>query len=317
LSRILIFAGLYKNGGIGNVLRMATLANFIKLENPNIEIEFLTNAKDNFKSLIEDIGEYQIFATNEISDKKYDVVLFDSVKKEEELLDQLKGISNRIVAFDFFNYLNPNIDTIINLYNHCQEELRHFKGNLYSGVKYAILKDDILNTKVNDSGNNSELSSVLITFGGEDPNKNTLNVLRYIQKTNFNAVVLLGKFNCSKAQIVELFSEKYEILDQVTNIEAYYKSSDIVICGGGTTILECLHLGKPIIAIPQNTFEEDFIRYIDKHVSLFKITDLPTITDLLHSKNKLESLSKSYRIFVDGNGKKRIYNIIKKSLIAS
>lgn len=36
-------------------------------------------------------------------------------------------------------------------------------------------------------------------------------------------------------------------------------NSDLIFCGGGTTILESAYLGKPVIALPQNEMERIFL----------------------------------------------------------
>lgn len=304
---IVIYAGIYPNSGIGNVLRMKCLADFLSARITGLKIDFfavhqgLTQALFSKKSSVN-------FITYGDRSKTYDLAFYDSVKEETEILEWLYDISGKIFAFDFFNYSNTHIHTIINLINHNKSQVSEFKGRLLEGVKYAILREEFYGVKARTFPSNT-IESVLITFGGEDPNNNTCKVLEQIEVAGLKITILMGKMNKNKKKIEKQYGSRYRIEKQVDNIVDYYKSHDAVICGGGTTLLEILSMGIPVCPVGQHDKEIQFINKMKNDIKLLTIEDIVKSRTL---KN-LETLSKAYKEYVDGRGKYRIMELFNQS----
>jgi spore coat polysaccharide biosynthesis predicted glycosyltransferase SpsG len=309
INRLVIFPGIYSKSGIGNVYRMISLAKYLRSQNKDLEIDFVTKDKKRIFRVSKK-NEFNLINFNELK-KSYDVALYDSSRYEKDVLSKLRNITNRIIAFDFFNYDSDLVDEIINLYNHFPERVDSFCGKLYTGLDYAILSEKILISKSNVSKTDARVpNSFLITFGGEDPNGNTLNVLRTLYELNLNGTVLIGKFNNFNKEIQKNFNKQFKILHQVSNIEDYYSVHDCIICGGGTTLLEALYLGKPTIALPQNFYEANFIDYIKQSIKIFSLDEIMDVIRMLDDNNTKILLSDKYKSFIDGKGKERISKII-------
>lgn len=313
INRLVIFPGIYSSSGIGNVYRMVSLARYLRSQNQDLEIDFVTKDKENIFRVFEK-DEINLIDFHNIK-KKYDVALYDSIRYEKDVLSKLRNISNRIIAFDFFIYETDLVDEIINLFNHFPERVESFCGHIYQGLDYAILSEKILISKFSIPKKNSRIpKSVLITFGGEDPNGNTIRVLKTLCELNLNGTVLIGKFNRFKKEILKNFQQQFNIQHQVSNIEDYYLSHDCIICGGGTTLLEALFLGKPTIALPQNIFEANFIAYIKKRVKLYTLDEIMNIMKMLEDTNTEVLSSENYASFIDGKGMARISKIINRRI---
>lgn len=313
INRLVIFPGIYSNSGIGNVYRMITLAKFLRRQNQDFEIDFVTKDKKRIFKVFEK-NEFNLINHNGLK-KSYDIAFYDSCRYEKDVLTKLRNISNRIIAFDFFNYDTDLVDEIINLYNHFPERVESFSGKLYSGLDYTILSEKILISKLNAPKINAGIpKSVLITFGGEDPNGNTLRVLKTLHELKLNGTVLIGKFNKFKREIVRTYQKEFSIRQQVNNIEDYYLSHDCIICGGGTTFLEAIYLQKPTIALPQNIYEANFIEYIKQHIKIFTLDEIMDAIRMLEEKNQEVLLSDKSKSFIDGKGKERIYKIVKENI---
>jgi len=88
-----------------------------------------------------------------------------------------------------------------------------------------------------------------------------------------------------------------------------YKS-DLIICGGGATLLEAIFIGNPIIAVPQNDTEKDFIEFIRSYIPLYRLSDL---AELILKANRYDFRKKiydAYSLFIDGKGSERIRQIV-------
>jgi len=308
-SKILVYSSLKKNTGTGNLIRMLTLSDFLRKKLDFFNITFFLNDYGRYKKLFPNKFDYETI-TN-LSKDRYDLVLFDTSDNNDKLLKNFKKISKKTIAFDYFNYSTTHIDVIINIINHNYSEIEFFRGKLYEGLDFVILRDSLLSEFIKPINYRNKIAQkVLITFGGEDPSSNTLKTLNLLTKAGFKDItVLVGKLNRESDKIFSLFEKKYNILHHVNNIEKYYKNCDAIICGGGTTMLEALYAGKPVIPIPQNINEQKLCESIAKQVKVFSLEELINSTVILN-----KDLISSYRNIIDGKGKERICKIIVENL---
>ena len=98
----------------------------------------------------------------------------------------------------------------------------------------------------------------------------TLNHIKSLDFKNVKFKVIVGKNFKTKNQIFNYKLKNLKVLEFVSEINKLYKSSDIIICGGGTTLVETLFLGKPAIVISQNIFENFFISSLKEKVKLLR-----------------------------------------------
>ena len=181
MKKILFYVELYENFGLGNLIRTQRLIKFFHL-NSNHNLFFSVDNNCNLCDTIK--NDYaKVVNLNSLNSIYYDCVIYDSSKPKLNLLELLKKTSRKIIALDFFIY-NQKIDAIINLHNHFKEQINQFKGELFSGPKYAIIDDNIL--KLNSSNNNNFIN-ILITFGSEDPVNNTLKTLNHIKSLKYQS----------------------------------------------------------------------------------------------------------------------------------
>jgi spore coat polysaccharide biosynthesis predicted glycosyltransferase SpsG len=302
--KIAVFPGIYSDSGIGNVTRMLSLCDYLAEQISDVEIDFITNDRCRIEKVF-DSQRFILFDAGDLTGT-YDLALYDSIRYEEDILKLLKAHCRKIIAFDFFVYKSNLIDVIINLYNHFPGDTNLFRGHIFNGIEYAILRKSILEKTPGTDLSESQVKKVLITFGGEDPNRNTVSVLRQLSGLNLTGSVLVGKLNRAREEILNRYSDQFKIYDQVKNIEAFYDTHHIVFCGGGTTLLEALYFRKQVVAIPQNIFESDFIKFVGQKTKIFSLNDLH---DLLECPPKLKNDS-----IVDGKGRERIRKIILETI---
>lgn len=305
MLRIGIYAGLYHGKGIGHIVRSSTLSNYLK-ENTDHDIFFSTNdVLMTAKTLIILGIEVDLKWPNDIL---LDVLLIDSPKSEVEMIINTSYL--KLGRFDHFVYSDPKTDFIVNLFNHeFGEKKEQFKGQLYEGLEYTILKDEILQAK-NSVSKNGSLLHVLVTFSGNDPNDNTPKVLRTLKEMDVKITVI-----CPPQRDLEEFQvnqENVEVIGVMQNFGQLLNRSDIIICGGGTSLLEAIYFGKPIIAVGQNEMEYHFITMIAEKISLFELSDIHAIVN--NYREIAAKTNQEYVELVDGKGKERIKNIFEKKI---
>ncbi len=301
MKNILFFTEIYKDLGSGNLVRSLHLLNFLKKKSPEFKL-FLsiddsgliheTNLLDN---------KVDVVSLNELKNFFFDCVIYDSSNPKIENINFLNNISEKIVALDFFNY-EIQINSIINLYCHNSHNLHKFKGNLYSGLKYAIISEKIIKSKIKK---NNFRKRILVSFGGEDPKNNTIKALDYLRRlkdNSFSVRVIVGELNKSKKEILK-YNKLFKVTGHTNKIHEIYKKTDLIICGGGTTLLEALFLNIPAIVLPQNKFEEKFVLDISKNTNIFELSNLSNTSKIFELMNNSDKI-------VDGMGMRRICKII-------
>tara|TARA_Y100000741_G_scaffold328547_1_gene281828 strand:+ start:1774 stop:2688 length:915 start_codon:yes stop_codon:yes gene_type:complete len=302
LKNILFFTEIYKDLGSGNLVRSLHLLNFLKKKSPQFKLFLSIDDSGLIKETNLLDNKVDVISLNELKNFFFDCVIYDSSNPNIENINFLNNISKKIVALDFFNY-EIQINSIINLYCHNSDNLNKFKGNLYSGLNYAIISEKIIKSKIKK---NNFKNRILVSFGGEDPKNNTLKVLDYLNKINEKSLsvrVLVGELNKNKKEILK-YNKLFKVTGHTNKIHEIYKKTDVIICGGGTTLLEALFLNIPAIVLPQNKFEEKFVLHISKNTNIFKLSNLKNISKIF------EKMKKNSHKSVDGMGKKRISKII-------
>lgn len=306
--KILFYPEIHTNTGTGNLIRMAALYKYFKEKRVH-DISFAANKSATATRILKPINED--IHVSQIDDKEYyDAVLYDSSVIRMDILSYLKSKTSKLVAFDFFDYQCKFVDVIINLYVHNRKNASDYKGDLYEGIQYFILRDAIQGEQ-NMPVLVNQKPKILITFGGEDPNSNTLKVLKEMNDRN-SARVIIGSLNKDQAQIRNICKTRplIEVLEPTPCIGKIMRQSDIIICGGGTTLMEAIFIGNPVIGVPQNKREDDFIYSLKQDIPIYGIKDLSELINKTGHYEFRRDILKQYHFFIDGKGKERILKIV-------
>jgi len=304
--KILIYAFRHDKMGTGNLLRMCTLYNYLKSKSEITEIRYLlNNINDIF--ILKNLPFFNEIEFHTSNTSVYDIVLVDDPLLNDSTINFLKLLGKTLVAFDT-SFYNNNINCIINLYNHFPEKSILYKNYLFSGVEYAIINPNFFHQKKNLKSNLSK--EILISFGGEDPSSNTLKVLNKISKYNLNITVIAGILN-KDIERINFFSN-IKFLTYTNEMPMLMINSDLVFCGCGTTVIEALFIGNPIVCLPQNEYEKSFLNYLKEKIEIFDLKDINILLEKIEDYDFRINIKQTYNNIVDGKGVERIYNIIKK-----
>ena len=222
---------------------------------------------------------------------------------------------NKIFALDYFFLSKPFPHAVINLINHNKKFILAAKQknnnlNIYEGPKYAIIRDEF---KAIERSKQSKLSclsvlKILIVFGGSDPSNNTAKSLRKILKWDekIEINVIIGSLNMHDYSNFK--SKNITFITNPEKISIYFKSAQLIFCGGGTTLLESIYMNKATIVIPQTAREY-------RHANFYSQLNACYLYNkkLFHSKpdvNFINSIATNTKGLIDGYGKRRIAKII-------
>lgn len=250
------------NFGMGHVYRSLAIARHLK-ENCGHEVLFAFTNSDApiVKDIIQAAGfkfeDHLEGLSSQSSFLIYDMPFFDQV-----FFDSITQINfTKKIGLDYFTYSSRDVDLALNLFNHgdCTRSLFPIK----EGIRYAIIRDEILVEGRNrDKNDVIDLRKLLITFGSADPSNNTCTFLNSLVDGDFDITIILGalfKFDIELKEVMRKFTKaRFTLLKDVKDIQKNILESDLAICGGGTTILECIYLVTPALVISQTQAELSF-----------------------------------------------------------
>ena len=155
---------------------------------------------------------------------------------------------------------------------------------------------------------NRKINSILVTFGGSDPNKYTEIIIKLIPdliKIGFEINLIIP--NQRKVDYHHLKQSKNLIIyDKFISISDIGMSTDLAICSGGGTLWEMCCLGIPVLAIPQSKNEFLAISYLTKKNACISL-DRKSFNQInLIDKIKQLSLDFERRLLLSENGKKEV-----------
>ncbi|WFQ79585.1 hypothetical protein PXH59_18885 [Xenorhabdus sp. SF857] len=173
------------------------------------------------------------------------------------------------------------------------------------------------------------MESILLSFGGEDPNNMTLRFLNLLIRCHFleniNLKVITGPAYIFHDELIMFINSvenrSIELIHNVKdNMHEIMLSSDIAIVSNGRTVYELAALGIPSISISANNREDShnfstiagfFKLGLNSEVSDNDFID--TIVKILDYNKRLEIHKRSISLDLK-NGKNRIKGLIEEVL---
>lgn len=241
--------------GTGHIHNLLSIANDIL----NHNIVFLVDDKSDLAYHVIKENNYTVYKQEssnllrDIVEIDPDIVINDILDTTADYVKSLKKKGYLVINFEDLGSGARYADLVINaMYPEKSKYPNH-----YYGAKYFCLKNDFLFTqpKIRIS---KAVKSVLITFGGTDPNNYTKKVLDSIydhceeQKIIMMVIVGLGY---EKHSSLNRF-KNIQIHNHTPNLADIMKLADIIFTSAGRTAFEIASLGIPAIVLCQNSREK-------------------------------------------------------------
>lgn len=262
--------------GLGHIYRTLTLANRLVFHH---NIFFLM---DKTRELgIQKVQEYhypiKTFSNEDemhtiLDEIRPDIIINDVLDTDQEYITNLQSKGYFVVNFEDLGEGAEYANIVINaLYENSYPPKNH-----YYGYKYECLRDEfyIFPTKKPEP----DVNTILITFGGTDPNDLTSRTLQALEKLDLKTItinVILGKGYRPKKKLheyVSLLQKKGFHIDVKENVRLMAKEmseADLVITSNGRTIYEVASIGTPCISISQNEREARHLFVHNSHGPLY------------------------------------------------
>lgn len=304
----------YSEIGLGHIYNCLGLANEI-LEH---KITFLLDKKSHLGyEVIKSYNYTAILQTKniltELSDLNPDLIINDVLDTSITYMSELKKMNCPIVNIEDLGEGANMADIVINaIYPEKEKKQNHYFGPAYfcAREEFYYHPDKIINETV---------KSILISFGGVDPNNYTKKILDsiypYCVENNITINVVCG-IGYTKYDTIQAF-DKVNIHRNVKNISDYFHNADIVFSSAGRTIYELAILKTPTIVLAQNerelthffAYEEfgfinmglgtevnndkilsTFSEYTSNHSHRIEMSNKMAMHDIVHGKTKVIKL---------------------------
>ncbi len=165
------------------------------------------------------------------------------------------------------------------------------------------------------------VKSLLVTFGGSDPDDQTASVLEILRQDRraWGVTVLLGPGYRGRAADVVAGDARFALVRDVENVAPLFVAADVAISGAGGTCLELAALGVPMVLFVLSQDQRRIAYCMERAGAAVNLGE-PEETDADKLKTALNSLvdaperrqrmSAAGRGLVDGLGAERIARVI-------
>ena len=249
-------------------------------------------------------------------------IVLDIPNLSADFLQLCLDFSETVLALDYFNFEGPIPSCVVNVFNHssvkniANEKWRNNIG-YYEGLQYSIIRNEFRN--VRDArikrGEKVDVSRVLLSFGGSDPRGNYVSGLELVKDlpNKVSVDLVLGPF--FRGSLDLLSNRSYENLEisvhkSVDCLSELMLNADVVLCGGGGTLLESMTIGVPAVVFQQTHSEKVFAEFVAAHGGCWLAPELHRFEFLSKSLRLAQSLKA--RNLVDGYGAMRIGKILRQ-----
>ena len=319
--RIFIVTEGGNSAGIGHITRCSSL--YQAFEGKGIIPEFVINGDETVKSLLKD--------------KKY--TIFDWLQEKERLYSLIKGadilfIDSYLAGLDFYNEVSGLVKTCVYIDDNNRfdypngivlngsinaEDLSYSRkaGIVYLlGPAYMPLRREFQG--IADKAARESISTVMVTFGGDDSRNMTPKVLRMLAESHpeFVKKVVIGH-GFKNIEEIDGFKDKNTELILYPDAEEMKKvmlESDVAISAGGQTLYELARVGVPTlaIAVAENQMNNirgwdkaGFIKYAAWWEDDGTLENISAGMNLLKDRHVRDHMCKAGRTLVDGKGAER------------
>jgi len=252
-KKILFVVSGYREIGLGHVYNTLQIANDIL----DHHIAFLVDTKSQLAFDKIASRNYMVYMqenediVDDIKRISPDIVINDRLDTELSYISALKSLGIKVINFEDLGAGVRKADLVINAIYPEKEILPHH----YFGHQYFILRDEFLLSEPRTIA--KRVSSVLLTFGGVDPNNYTRKVLESIYDyclQNSIALSVVAGFGYRDYDTLKKFTH-ITVHKNTVDIAEHMKQADIIFTSAGRTVYEIASLHVPAVVLAQNERE--------------------------------------------------------------
>lgn len=318
--------------GTGHAMRCTTLA--LELANSGHSVEVVT---ENLPASIRDRLEHarivvggrqsgQLMAdlAHGPREEHPDVIVVDGYHLGQEVA-QLAAAQHMLALIDDNGELPvEHAQLVLNQNLHADRSLYPtMRGDtvLLAGAPYALLRSDVLS--LNRPDPDVSARRLVVTLGGADPAGLTGPILSGLLDDPRNTmVVAIGPANPDRRDIENLASASAgRIRIDPGDLLTGFRTADVAVIGGGTTLWEVAFLGLPAVAaiVADNQFSgtnaaasRGFVEAVDVRSERDANDILAAVYALLDAPDRRRQMTSAGRLVFDGRGAERVVHALQE-----
>ena len=254
--------------GMGHLFRSLLFVDYMKKNN----LEFVYLINDDKKSLdvlkkkkikyeVVDYYDHENdWEGKLIDDLKIDIWINDKFETSTEMVKKIKNKGVYFALIDDIGLGEKEADVnFIGLIYFSKKEFN--SSNSKMGMEYVVLNEEIYKNK----RLRSELKRIIVSFGGSDPNNNTMKIVKELLKYQYPFDITIGPNYQYEKELRELVGERAGIYQNVPSLIEFFSNYDLAITGGGITCCEANAAGLPCIIIANVPHEVNTGRNLEKY----------------------------------------------------
>lgn len=326
MSRAFILTEGGRGVGFGHITRCISL--YQAFREKNIIAQFIVNGDETIRGLLRDT-KHRIFNWLKEKGKLFglienaDIVIMDSYLAGHSLYAEISEKASLSIYIDDNKRLDYLKGIVVNGSIGAQEMVYpRNKGTFYLlGTQYAILRKEFWNVPRKEI--KDKITSILVTFGGEDRRNMTLKILKFLNDKypgiKKNTIIGGGFLNIRDLEDMEDGRTNLIYEPDAEKIKEVMLDSDIAISAGGQTLYELARVGVPTVGIcvtdnqQQNVLgwrREGFIECGAWYNTAQLLAEIKNSITYLEDVDIRRNISKIGRKYIDGKGALRITEVI-------
>ncbi len=323
-----------KSLGMGHIVRCLGLADALKRDDPELEIQFLTKYEEG-KNVIEENGFQTIVITNdgieeirELADENA-LLITDFIDTDNKYISKIKEVTGlKVISIDNNTTLKEiDSEILINANVLNGGEMKIIGSTRYFlGMNYMILRNEFRDSQ-HEKRICDKVSSILVMSGGTDDAGLTITAVKALQNipNDVEITVILGPGFVYHDQLNEVLSEskrRFNVLQNPKNLVEIMNEADMAVTAGGIAMWEFATLGIPSIVVPIAKHQSDVAKVFENDGAIINMGYYPpeckaihnATVKLINDKKRREQLSKKGKQLVDGKGLERVVKLIKQEV---
>ncbi len=312
--------------GYGHLVRTSVLAG--ELEKNYHEVIYLTKTPESLEDITDENFRSEHIESEEeflgfLEEKEIGCVITDHYEVGTDLQERIRDRCEKYLAISDDTRFRFSCDILVNNNIYAENLEYDFKGEepeKLLGTDYILLREEFQKAASENRELKEKIDSALIMMGGGDPKGFTPEVMEILSEYCFRKTVIIGPGFDNKEEIRKIASESrgFELEENPNNIADIMAESDIAVSATGTSVYELIATETPFIGIPQTANQGPVAESISQE-SLGIIAESDELEEKilkLVSDNELrKNIRENQRNRVDGNGAKRIREIMENMLM--
>jgi len=265
-----------------------------------------------------------------VKQNSVDWIVIDGYQFNSNYIRSIKEKNKKVLVIDDDATLSDySADIILNQNQHAKANIYRgkTKARLLIGSHYALMREEFLN-KQNWQRDFPRIGlNVLFTFGGADPQNNTLAVVKCLigslvsEFHDMRIRIIIGGANNKGAMVRRMVKgiKNIQIYNDVSEMGEHIRWCDIIASGAGSTVWESALYQTPMILIPSSDIEKKVavemmelgasMSCLNIHESGFQCA-IDAILNLSDDYAQRVKLGQTAGKLVDGNGATRVVDAL-------